>query len=99
MNDLLIVGTGALATLFAARLSQAGHSVTMLGSWKAGLAVLRKDGVRLIDAGAANTSFQSRQSTTRVSTPDSNRLWSWSRRGRQTILQNSSGNASRKMGL
>jgi 2-dehydropantoate 2-reductase len=57
MNDLLIVGTGALATLFAARLSQAGYSVTMLGSWKAGLAALRKDGVRLIDAGGGEHQF------------------------------------------
>ena len=57
MNNLLIVGTGALATLFAARLSQAGHSVTMLGSWKAGLVALRKDGVRLIDAGGGEHQF------------------------------------------
>jgi 2-dehydropantoate 2-reductase len=49
MNDILIVGTGALATLFAARLSQAGHSVSMLGSWKAGLEALRTDGARLLD--------------------------------------------------
>ena len=50
MNNILIVGTGALATLFAARLSQAGHSITMLGRWKAGLDALRKDGARLVDA-------------------------------------------------
>jgi 2-dehydropantoate 2-reductase len=49
MNNLLIVGTGALATLFAARLAQAGYSITMLGSWKAGLEALCKDGARLID--------------------------------------------------
>ena len=49
MTDILIVGTGALATLFAARLSQAGHAVAMLGSWQAGLEALRKEGVRLVD--------------------------------------------------
>jgi 2-dehydropantoate 2-reductase len=49
MNDILIVGTGALATLFAARLTQVGYSITMLGSWKAGLNALQKDGVRLQD--------------------------------------------------
>lgn len=50
LMDTLIVGTGALATLFAARLSQAGHAVTMLGTWKHGLDALRKDGARLIDS-------------------------------------------------
>ena len=41
MNNILIVGTGALATLFAARLAQAGHPITMLGTWKEGLEALR----------------------------------------------------------
>ena len=49
-QPILIVGTGALATLFAARLSTHGHPVTMLGTWKTGLRVLRKNGVRLVDA-------------------------------------------------
>jgi 2-dehydropantoate 2-reductase len=47
---MLIVGTGALATLFAARLAKAGIEVTMLGSWREGLDALHKEGVRLIDA-------------------------------------------------
>jgi 2-dehydropantoate 2-reductase len=47
--DLLIVGSGALATLFAARLSTSGVKVTMLGSWQDGLAALRKSGARLND--------------------------------------------------
>ena len=47
--DVLIAGTGALACLFAARLSSSGNEVTMLGSWPAGLAALRQDGVRLLD--------------------------------------------------
>ena len=50
MNNILIVGTGALATLFAARLSQAGYSISMLGSWKAGLDMLGKEGARLVDS-------------------------------------------------
>jgi len=50
MNDILIVGTGALASFFAARLSQAGYSMTMLGTWKAGLAALQTNGVRLLDS-------------------------------------------------
>lgn len=50
MKNILIVGTGALATFFAARLSQAGYSISMLGSWKAGLEALQKDGARLVDS-------------------------------------------------
>ena len=49
MENILIVGTGALASLFAARLSRAGYSITMLGSWKAGLEALQSQGVRLLD--------------------------------------------------
>jgi 2-dehydropantoate 2-reductase len=50
MNNILIVGTGALATLFAARLRWAGCHVTLLGTWKEGLDALRKNGARLMDA-------------------------------------------------
>ena len=42
MNQpILIIGTGALGTLFAARLAAAGHPVTMLGTWKEGLEAIR----------------------------------------------------------
>ena len=58
MNNILIVGTGALATLFAARLSRAGYSITMLGSWKAGLDALRRDGARLVDSDGSQHQFQ-----------------------------------------
>jgi 2-dehydropantoate 2-reductase len=47
VNELLIVGTGALATLFAARLAANGVAVTMLGSWQAGLDALEKNGACL----------------------------------------------------
>ena len=55
MNDdsLLILGTGALGTLFAARLAAAGVKVTMLGAWPEGLAALRKNGARLAGQPAA----------------------------------------------
>ena len=46
--SLLIAGTGAMACLFAARLSSAGIPVTILGSWPDGLEALRKTGVRAI---------------------------------------------------
>ena len=50
MNKILIVGTGALASLFAARLVQAGHGITMLGTWKEGIEALQRDGTRLVDS-------------------------------------------------
>jgi 2-dehydropantoate 2-reductase len=49
-NGILIVGTGALATLFAARLASSGHTITMLGTWPEGLAALRANGARLVDS-------------------------------------------------
>ncbi len=48
-NSILIIGTGALANLFAARLSAVGVDVTMLGTWPAGLSILRQHGVRVGD--------------------------------------------------
>ncbi|MDX1435557.1 MAG: 2-dehydropantoate 2-reductase [Anaerolineales bacterium] len=45
-DPILIVGTGALACLFAARLVRSGARVAMLGSWPEGLKALRTHGVR-----------------------------------------------------
>lgn len=58
MSEILIVGTGALATLFAARLSNAGLSITMLGSWKAGLDALHKEGACLVDSDGTEHRFK-----------------------------------------
>jgi 2-dehydropantoate 2-reductase len=49
-NSLLIVGTGAMACLFAARLSAARVRVIMLGTWDEGLKALNQEGVRLVSA-------------------------------------------------
>jgi 2-dehydropantoate 2-reductase len=58
MNDsLLIVGTGALACLFAARLAAAGTQVTLLGTWPEGLAALRTHGVRLVGANGSASAY------------------------------------------
>jgi 2-dehydropantoate 2-reductase len=46
--EVLIVGTGALACLFAARFSAAGIPLLMLGSWKDGLTALAEQGVHEI---------------------------------------------------
>lgn len=56
--NILIVGTGALGTLFAARLSQAGYNVAMLGTWKEGVYALQKEGARLVDANGNETKFK-----------------------------------------
>lgn len=55
--DILIVGTGALATLFASRLTSSGHRVTMLGAWPDGLRALREHGARLVDSNGNEQSF------------------------------------------
>jgi 2-dehydropantoate 2-reductase len=57
-KEILIVGTGALACFFAAKLSAAGYSITMLGTWKEGLAALRQHGVTLVKKDGKQTSFE-----------------------------------------
>ena len=57
-DNILIVGTGALATLFAARLTEAGHHITLLGTWKEGIDSLRRNGARLIDANGKELQFE-----------------------------------------
>jgi 2-dehydropantoate 2-reductase len=47
---MLIVGSGALACLFAARLAAIGEQVQMLAGWPEGLAALQSDGVTLVGA-------------------------------------------------
>jgi 2-dehydropantoate 2-reductase len=48
-DSILICGTGALATFFAARLSAIGLRVTLLGSWQAGIDALNQNGAKLGD--------------------------------------------------
>jgi 2-dehydropantoate 2-reductase len=57
MNNILIIGTGAMGSLFAARLAGAGHHVTMLGTWKGGLDAIRENGVRFIDSSGDEHTF------------------------------------------
>ncbi len=54
ISSLVIVGTGAMACLFGARL--APHTqVTLLGSWKEGLKALRDCGIKLTDGEVEST--------------------------------------------
>jgi 2-dehydropantoate 2-reductase len=57
---VLIVGTGALGSYFAARLSADGISVTMLGTWAEGLETLRREGVCLVEQDPCQQVFRVR---------------------------------------
>lgn len=48
MKNILIVGTGALATLFAARLAGSGAQVTLLGTWNQAIEAFNREGARLV---------------------------------------------------
>lgn len=54
---ILVVGTGALATLFAGRLSAAGYAVCMLGTWANGLRALQAGGARLLEVGGEQRAY------------------------------------------
>lgn len=56
-ENILLVGTGALSTLFAARLSEAGHRVSMLGTWKDGLQALSENGARITESNGNERTF------------------------------------------
>lgn len=55
--SILIVGSGALACLFAARLAAIGQQVQMLAGWPQGLAALQKVGVTLLGSDGAQQSY------------------------------------------
>jgi 2-dehydropantoate 2-reductase len=48
-DTTLIVGTGAMACLFAGRLAAANRPVILLGTWPQGLAAIRSQGVRVVE--------------------------------------------------
>jgi 2-dehydropantoate 2-reductase len=45
MDEILIVGSGALASYFGARLAASGLSVTMLGTWKESIQAINQNGI------------------------------------------------------
>ena len=55
-EKILIVGTGAMASLFAARLAGVAE-VTLLGTWEEGLDALEMRGVRLVETDGREESF------------------------------------------
>ncbi|MBE9474574.1 MAG: 2-dehydropantoate 2-reductase [Chloroflexi bacterium] len=54
---ILVVGTGAMASLFAARFSASGLSVRMLGTWVESIETLNKFGVRFIDEDGQESAY------------------------------------------
>jgi len=57
-EQILVIGTGALSTLFAARLSESGHQVSMLGTWKDGIQALNQNGARVSELDGTERAFQ-----------------------------------------
>jgi 2-dehydropantoate 2-reductase len=57
MKNILIVGTGALGTLFAARLAAAGTNVTLLGTWKNAIEAFNREGARLLQVDGSSAQF------------------------------------------
>ena len=47
MTEILIMGSGAMALYFGARLVSAGTNVTLVGSWTEGINALQKNGIRV----------------------------------------------------
>jgi 2-dehydropantoate 2-reductase len=56
-EKILVVGSGAMACLFSARLCAAGIPVAILGSWPEGLQALRQKGVRLVASNGEEQSY------------------------------------------
>jgi 2-dehydropantoate 2-reductase len=48
-EPILVVGTGAMACLFSARLLQAGLQVYMLGGWAEGIQAIRDSGIKVLE--------------------------------------------------
>jgi 2-dehydropantoate 2-reductase len=56
-TPVLILGSGALACLFSARMAGSGSEITMLGTWPEGLAALHKYGVRMVEASGGESAY------------------------------------------
>jgi len=56
-QQILIVGSGAMACLFAARLSAIGEKVVLLGSWKEGIQAIQNNGITLIESDQTSHTF------------------------------------------
>ncbi len=59
-DSLLVLGTGAMACLFAARLAAAGVPFTMLGNWPEGIQALQQNGVRFVDTDGSQKTYSVR---------------------------------------
>jgi 2-dehydropantoate 2-reductase len=57
VKNILIVGTGALGTLFAARLAATGANVTLLGTWKHAIEAFNSEGAHLLQPDGSGIQF------------------------------------------
>ncbi len=57
-GKILIVGSGAMACLFAARLSAIGIEVTLLGTWEEALNVIHQHGIRFTSLSGETQTFK-----------------------------------------
>jgi len=69
MNEppILLVGTGAMASLFAAIFSSKGLKVRMLGTWTENIDILNENGVRFIDQHGYETHYPVEATSNRLS--------------------------------
>ncbi len=49
-STVTLIGTGALASLLGARISRAGHGVTLIGTWREALDAINSRGIRVEDS-------------------------------------------------
>jgi len=68
----LVVGTGALACLFAARFAAVDLPATMLGNWPQGVSALRERGVHMVDTDGRESTYPVRV----IDSPDSRQRFS-----------------------
>lgn len=59
MNErVVILGTGAMACLFGAKLAASGQDVTMIGTWPEALQAINQGGVKVVDGKGGSQSYR-----------------------------------------
>ncbi|MCJ7622579.1 MAG: 2-dehydropantoate 2-reductase [Anaerolineaceae bacterium] len=58
IERVVVIGTGAMACLFAARLAASGQDVTMLGTWPEAIKAIKQGGVQVVDGKGGSKSYR-----------------------------------------